>query len=219
MGKAKLHDGRGMVMCRATLCATIVLAARPALGQDGAAMREPDVEAARTYFRIAFAGPCSGSFGGVVDGMEPQAYVLPLEPAYSTDDPGDAILYGFACSAGAYNVTTVWVIDVGDRAFGLAPVSFPEPVTSFEYADEEQTRLATYEMSGFTSANELFNATFDPQTLTMRSLGLSRGMGDAWSAGTWRFQDGRFVLERYEVDPTFDGDGEGGIVVYDATGD
>jgi hypothetical protein len=57
-----------------------------------------------------------------------------------------------------------------------------------------------------TATLSLVNSDFDPDTATLSSYSKWRGIGDASSSGTWVFDDGRFVLARYEVDASYDGE-------------
>ena len=49
------------------------------------------------------------------------------------------------------------------------------------------------------------NATFTPATKSITSVSCGRGPCDASDRGTWVFEHGRFVLEVYDVDATYDG--------------
>jgi hypothetical protein len=46
---------------------------------------------------------------------------------------------------------------------------------------------------------------FDPDRNTITSFAKWRGMGDAWSSGSWELRDGNFVLTEYEIDPIYEG--------------
>ena len=61
-------------------------------------------------------------------------------------------------------------------------------------------------MTGYGTQLLLTNSEFDPDSMTITSHALWRGLGDAFSAGTWTFDEGQFVLIRYEVDAQYDGE-------------
>ncbi|WP_330166429.1 DUF1176 domain-containing protein [Rhizobium sp. C4] len=48
------------------------------------------------------------------------------------------------------------------------------------------------------------NPFFDEKTQSITEFGKWRGLGDAWSSGDWRFEAGKFVMVRYEIDPIYE---------------
>jgi hypothetical protein len=50
------------------------------------------------------------------------------------------------------------------------------------------------------------NAEVDAASGTIRSTGYWRGIGDASSVGEWRLIEGDFVLVKYDVDASYDGE-------------
>ena len=59
---------------------------------------------------------------------------------------------------------------------------------------------------GYTAESTLVNSDYDPGTQTLTSYNKWRGVGDAFSAGTWIFREGAFTLVRYDVDASYDGE-------------
>ena len=206
----------GARMARLALATVLAGPALGALAPDVAAQGspEPDVEAAYTWFRMAFAGPCGNSFGGRIDGLGESVHVLTTPPVSEGGTPGHAILYGFPCNAGAYLVFTAWLVEDSRGVF--TPLAFSLPAVEYDYEDVEQTRLRSYRVTGMTVALDIPDAAFDPATRTMRSLGLWRGLADASDRTEWRYEDGAFVLRSYEADPTFDQESGDYITIYDA---
>jgi hypothetical protein len=113
-------------------------------------------------------------------------------------------LYEFACSSFAYNFSTVYYLadDYGE----VKQLSFAEPRLDIKYGDEQETKLTSLSVNGYTSKDELINSSFDEKTFSIKSFDKWRGVGDASSSGTWTFVNGQFVLTNYEVDPTLDGE-------------
>ena len=63
----------------------------------------------------------------------------------------------------------------------------------------------------------LIDGTFHQETQPISSFAKWRGLADAASSGTWTFREGAFVLTRYEVDATYDGESNP-VTVYSAAG-
>ena len=124
-----------------------------------------------------------------------------------------ATLYELPCFYGAYNFGSLWFLETEFE--GLVPLHFAEPELDIEYADDEQTVLKSMKIAGFTTRAAPVNAVFDEETRTITGFSKWRGIADASSSGTWEFREGEFVLTRYEVDPTFDGEFNS-VTVYDA---
>lgn len=163
-----------------------------------------DLARAEAAFVATFPDLCEGALKfGAFDGLEPEAHEIVLLPSYEGGGERRVVLYGFHCNRGAYNTTTVWMMERGYG--GILPVTFAVPELNFTYADDAETVIETFEIEGFTTRIELVNAEFDADTLTMNDYGKWRGLGDAFSAGEWRLRDDRFVLTRYTVDPTMNG--------------
>ncbi|WP_160116001.1 DUF1176 domain-containing protein [Candidatus Halocynthiibacter alkanivorans] len=107
---------------------------------------------------------------------------------------GKSTLIHLECSHGAYNFLSVWMIEQSDGE--LRPVSFPSPWLSRETTPPS--------VMGIGVTYILFNSGFDPDTRTITSYAMGRGMGGAHSAGAWVLRGNRFLLTNYEVDNTFD---------------
>ena len=187
------------------------LLAPPTFAQDSP--RPPDLPAARAAFEATFRGQCGSAFGGVLDGMEPEVHALSHRADYEGAITQHYTLYGFACDAGAYNISSVWMLDTPYD--GIVPLAFAAPVATYDYHDEEQTRLRAHRVVGMSADYRLVNAGFDPSTGTMSALIKWRGLGDAREGGTWHFEAGRFVLVSYEADPTFDGETEPVVTLFE----
>ena len=158
--------------------------------------------------------------------MEPETFEFSHRYSFeSADDPERKVrLFRFVCGAGAYNLQHAyyWYREYD----GLQPLGFAQPTfeTKYENDDLIDGKLESVTVTGMSATTILVNSEFDPASLTVSAHSLWRGIGDAWSAGEWRFIEGDFVLVRYEVDPTFQPPGAESVqpeqpesyVVYDA---
>ena len=118
------------------------------------------------------------------------------------DPPSTATLFSFPCGSGAYNTAEFYYLNIDER--GPERLSFAEPNFDFKYEDEEDAKLKSMALAGFSSSGSLVNSEFDPKTNSITSFSKWRGVGDASSSGTWVFSDGAFELKDYDVDPTYD---------------
>lgn len=123
-------------------------------------------------------------------------------------------LFSFACFAGAYNFSAIYYLydDLG----GMRQIEFPVPKLDIVYEnpdDTENSKVKSITVTGFYGDGQLLNSEFDPATNTISAFEKWRGIGDASSVGTWVFKDGNFVLVKYDVDASYDGESEGQTVV------
>ena len=181
-----------------------------------AAQSEQDLHAA--LVEIAKAEPVLRSKGFVqldsddapqlVQGVRTRVSITP-EPARKGSDKSEpdtkVTLYVFECSMAAYNASEVFYLF---DALGLHRLSFAEPHMDITYkpGGEQDSKLKSMKVGGFTATEQLINAEFDDKTNSISSFSKWRGIGDASSNGTWVFDDGQFVLKDYDVDPTYDGE-------------
>jgi len=186
-----------------SLC--LPLLAAPALADDADTAA---IAAARAFMLGALPGECdeTSPFGDA-EGFADVAIALSWKPDWAgADDPDSfATLYQLFCMAGAYNVVQAYVFkpENGD----LSLITFAEPAYTIDYIDGDETQTELKhppQVTGFSTTATLVNSGFDTETQTLSSSAKWRGLGDAWSAGTWAFAGGRFVLKRYEIDPTYE---------------
>jgi len=116
-------------------------------------------------------------------------------------------LVQLACSSGAYNFNSIYLMRDDEGSWEI--LTFAEPVADYDYADENFSRLkAPPKVSGFTTVTQMTNSDFNPETRTINAGAKWRGIGDAWSVGEWQFEEGVFVLKKYEIDPTYQPPGD-----------
>ena len=180
----------------------------PALALADEKTDNADIVAARKFVEPVMGKVCA--FASDEKGL-PEGYNNVFHLTYRTkgqdqDSPDyKRTLVQLSCSSGAYNFNSIYLLrndDEGEGGWEL--LSFAEPRTDFDYADEEFTKLkAPPKVTGFIAVTELTNSDYDQNTRTITATAKWRGIGDAWSGGDWRFEEGVFVLKRYEMDPTY----------------
>ncbi|WP_181318184.1 DUF1176 domain-containing protein [Pseudogemmobacter blasticus] len=168
------------------------------------AWADADDDAAVEVFRGAFGQSCT-SFAE--DGS-------PIRPARRHDvkmpvtwgEPEQVILWQFRCDQGAYNSVDVFLLKT--EYDGIRPVALARPEIKAEYVDPEDSESAVKAITviGWGADATAINAGFDPATGMLTTHALWRGLGDAYSDGTWVLKNGGFVLVRYEVDASYDGE-------------
>lgn len=130
-----------------------------------------------------------------------------------TDPEREVRLIAFPCFMGAYNTSTIYYI--WSELDGLHQLSFATPVLDIQYEDPDNTesKVKSITVTGFTADDQLINSEFDAKTTTIMSWSKWRGVGDASSNGTWAFKDGKFVLVKFDVDASYDGEIDAQTVV------
>jgi len=192
-----------MRMLRLPLLAFCAALAPTAGRADDAA----DIAGARTFAEPVMSTECD--FAGNADGYNNVFHFTFRSKGQDQDSPDQKrTLVQLACSSGAYNFNSIYLMR-DDGAGHWELLTFAEPVADYDYADEEFSRLkAPPKVSGFVSVTQITNSEFVPESKTINSAAKWRGIGDAWSAGEWRFEDGAFVLKKYEIDPTYQPPGD-----------
>lgn len=100
-------------------------------------------------------------------------------------------LFTFVCDVAAYNSTAVYYL--------ASEYSTPK-VLAFAIPINEGKVV-----KGMVGATVIpYGGTLDPKTLTLTSFFKGRGVGDAFTSGTYKFEKGAMVLKKYIVDDTFD---------------
>ena len=99
---------------------------------------------------------------------------------------GEHSIYRINCFLAAYNFGTVWF--QRSEQGPLEPIYFAKPTVS------------SSPLVGFETVNILVNASFDPETNEISNHEKWVGHGDQSEGGTWKFEDGKFLLKEYHVD-------------------
>lgn len=143
---------------------------------------------------------------GLPEGVQDHTLSYKAESDADSDPERTARLISFPCLTGAYNLSTIYY--QWDELGGLRQLSFAAPVLDISYEEEGNNESAVHSIaiSGFETDDQLVNSEFDERTGTLTSWNKWRGVGDAGSNGTWAFKNGRFVLVKYDVDASYDGE-------------
>lgn len=149
------------------------------------------------------------------DGSEkPETHVINyLETAYEEGRQIQVKLYIYNCYSGAYNFSSMFIFENEYNEISL--LSFAEPTYDVIYSPAvedpatvfygENVNVDSITVTGLNATQLLVNASFDPVTQTITNFAKFRGMGDASASGVWAFKNGHFILKRYEVDSSYDG--------------
>lgn len=181
------------------------LLAGPAVAQDS------DTAKARTFAETTLGSRCSDNVVGDDERFE-------FRFRYSYENKSDpehvSVLYHLNCGAGAYNLIDAYVLR--DEYDDMSVLSFAQPTLDIKYENDDfEGKVQSIKIIGYEATQFLINSQVDPKAETIISSNKWRGLGDAWSSGTWHFHQGRFILVKYEVDPTYDGE-ETGTTIYEA---
>jgi hypothetical protein len=194
----------------------------PVLADDDA-----DIAAGRKFAEPIMGSVCEYKTD---ENGKPDGYNMVYHLTYRTkgqdqDSPDEKVtLIQLECGTGAYNYSSFYVIRDGEGRWRI--VDFAEPVAEYDYTDENFSRLkAPPKVSGFVTDDVLVNSEYSEETKSIKSAYKWRGIGDASSGGEWQFIEGRFVLKRFWMDPTYqaptggdeDPDAPPGYIIYDAT--
>ena len=162
------------------------------------------IEQASEKFNAVFSDSCNAS---LATEEAPQHHQINFRYSYASEnDPDEVVhLFRFFCDRGAYNELHVYLMM--DTQGVIAPLDFATPELQIQYEDDDSDKAATdMRIIGFQTERMLINSDFDPDTLTITSHAKWRGVGDAFSDGTWLFRQGQFSLVKYDVDPSTDGE-------------
>lgn len=135
----------------------------------------------------------------------PEIYRSTFNYADEDYEPRPFALVRFHCYYGAYNETHAYyrVDDYGE----IRQVQFAVPAYDVVYVNGDfDGAIESINQTGFTTNDLLVNSTVDADTLTVTSWSRWRGIGDASSSGEWVFRNGEFVLVRFDVDASYDGE-------------
>ncbi len=183
------------------------LCVAPALAQEASLEKQ-----ARKLHALAGGDMCDAESGAWVD-EDFASWDLSYQPSWSDDAPEETVtLVRLFCMAGAYNVTHSYYVKTEYE--GLRPLALAQPNYDVRYENDDfEGVVEGIDVVGMTGTTSLVNSYFDEETGTLTSSSKWRGLGDASSSGTWVFDDGQFVLVRYEVDASYDGEVNPEVIV------
>ncbi|MCF6327653.1 MAG: DUF1176 domain-containing protein [Devosiaceae bacterium] len=160
-------------------------------------------ESVQQIFETLYAGNCSSLIPGNSPST-PKIYQMTFNYGDEDFPPRPYQLYEYLCFDGPYNQGFVYF--GVDDIYEITNLSFAIPTFETTYENNDSYGAVTnIEVTGFSASNQIFNANFFPETKTMYSYNKWRGPADAFTVGQWRFIEGQFVLQTYDVDAAFDG--------------
>lgn len=200
-GKMSRFDKRTHIALMAV--SAVLLAAAP---QASAASDDEMLAKARKLVFAANPETCDPSINANIEDV---AYPLSWsEPDYDgVPQQRSATLFEINCFMGAYNLVVGYVYATSTFDSDMKLVAFSRPAYDVDYVpgDDTYTKLAHDPVAnGFVAELTLINPVFNPDAMTITTSEQWRGLGDAWSAGVWRFDRGQFVLSHYAVDPIYE---------------
>ena len=179
-----------------------------ALSLTTASAQEASLEdRARALHALAGGTYCEPFEGGYVPDDDYLEWTIAYKPSWDAEAAEEEVtLIRLFCGAGAYNIQHAYYIYRDYE--GLTPLAFATPSIDTRYTDDDglDGELESVTMTGMSASLILVNSEYDPETQTITSASKWRGIGDASSSGSWTFKEGEFVLMRYEVDASYDGE-------------
>lgn len=124
-------------------------------------------------------------------------------------------LYEFPCTQGAYNFGSVFYTHDNYEEIRAVHFAYPQPDITNADPDDYESDVVDIKIKGYSTQDVLFFVDFDPETLMLKHTVHWRGLGDASEGGTWKFENGGFVLVQYQYDASYDGE-VNPIIVYPA---
>jgi hypothetical protein len=170
--------------------------------------RDAVLERVEAGFRASYAETCQTLFPDAEPGAaKPDVHEIAFRYASDGGDAEErtARLFRFPCGWGAYNSNEVYYLadDMGE----VSQLQFAEPDLDIRYENEDDSaRIEEMRIVGYTANSQAVNSDYDPATRSITTFSKWRGVGDASSSGVYMFRDGRFVLVKYEVDASYDGE-------------
>lgn len=168
----------------------------------------PAAELVARLFALSFAEQCSWGLSGDPEMLTPKTYDLSYRYDFDAADTPDRSLriYRLFCGSGAYNLQHVymsWTADDGIRVLNFAQPTF---VATQADPDNPDSALTGITLTGQSATSVLINSVVDPKTGTISSQSCWRGLCDASSIGIWVLDGPEYRLQRFLVDPTYDGE-------------
>lgn len=179
----------------------------PASCGDGPAPEPRDKagEDIRKAFRAAYASICQTLASDAEEGAaDPEITEITYKDD-AADEDRKVRLFKFGCITGAYNTGEVYYLanDYGE----FRQLQFAEPQLDIRYENNDsEGKLLSVTVIGFRTADSIANSFYDDKTMTIQSFSKWRGVGDASSNGTYAFKAGDFMLTKYDVDASYDGE-------------
>lgn len=154
-------------------------------------------------FKTLYAGNCRSLMQGNTPSI-PKIYQLTFNYGDEDYPPRPYQLFEYLCFEGPYNQGFVYF--GVDDIYEITNLSFAVPTFETTYKNNDSYEaVLDIEVTGFSTTNQIFNTSFSPETKTLYSYNKWRGPADAFTNAQWRFIEGQFILQTYDVDASFDG--------------
>lgn len=165
--------------------------------------KDAALEQAKKAFLATYGDQCDKQF------LADEPTVFSIKYKDNDAQPGDpdkeTRLFHFACSAAAYNESSVYYMT--DEVSGVQQLQFAEPKMDIRYENNDSDgKLLGMTIVGFQTSGWAVNSDYDEATHTITTFNKWRGVGDASDAGTYLFRNGNFSLVQYDVDASYDGE-------------
>lgn len=109
------------------------------------------------------------------------------------------------CWMASYNQGDVYVLV--DTSGSAELVTFAVPSYMVVYEDEDNSdTVKSISITGYTAKTSVVLSDFDSEKQEISEYYKIRGLGDASTSATWKFEDGAFVLKRFSIDASYDGE-------------
>lgn len=178
----------------------------PVWSQEGKVIKATDVRVQNT-FETLYKDNCRSLMEGNTP-SKPTIYNLKFqyEADIGSSEPERLFrLYEYLCFEGPYNQSYVYF--GADEYQEVTHISFAVPTFDvFHENNDPYAAVKSIEVTGFSTKDHIVNAHFNEDTMALNSFAKWRGPGDAFTSGSWKFFDGQFVLQSYEVDAEYDGE-------------
>ena len=117
----------------------------------------------------------------------------------------DTVLLGVVCGLYSYNASTLYYTQTADQAPERLAFSLPAFRFHLEMrGDVEHTIIDS--VDEMRPEGVLYNTHYDPSTKTLSSYNKHRGVGDAFTEASWKWESpAGFQLVTYAVDHSLDG--------------
>lgn len=176
---------------------------------DGPPPPKKDValEQAKKAFLATYGDQCDQETPEHKPISEPAAYSIHYKDkdAAEGEPEREVRLFRFFCHMAAYNESAVYYLS--DDVAGVRQLQFTVPELDIRYEnDNHEGKVDSITVTGFQTEDTALNSAYDEATRTLSTHALWRGVGDASSAGTYLFRNGRFALVQYDVDASYDGE-------------
>lgn len=165
--------------------------------------KDTALEQAKKAFLATYGDQCDKQFLA----NEPTVFSIKYKDkdAQPGDPDKETRLFHFACSAAAYNESSIYYMT--DDVSGVQQLQFAEPKMDIRYENNDSNgKLLGMSIVGFQTSGWAVNSAYDEAAHTITTFNKWRGIGDASDAGTYLFRNGNFSLVQYDVDASYDGE-------------